>query len=90
MALSVRFRNHGEPHNEIIRWLGWNWAKMLLCAWMQITNLSRMLWGEFMRKVDRELAMMIMCDRTLSNNRSVWYLVRGAIALFLTQASLSI
>ncbi|MEG4171858.1 hypothetical protein [Microcoleus sp. S13_C3] len=80
MASSVRFRSHGEPHNQIRGWLGWNWATMLLCAWMQITNLSRMLCGEVMREVERKLGMMIMCDRTLYNHRSVWYLVRVAIA----------
>ncbi|MEG4217609.1 hypothetical protein QUA27_18570 [Microcoleus sp. Pol14C6] len=41
-----------------------------------------MLCGELMLEVDRKLGMMIMCDRTLYNHRSVWYVVRGAIALF--------
>ncbi|MEG3909389.1 hypothetical protein QT979_22545 [Microcoleus sp. w2-18bC1] len=63
MALSVRFRSHGEQHNQIRGWLGWNWATMLLCAWMQIRNLSRMVCGELMREVDSQLGMMIMCDQ---------------------------
>ncbi|MEG5016975.1 MULTISPECIES: hypothetical protein [unclassified Microcoleus] len=65
MASSLRFRSHGEPHNQIRGGLGWNWARMLLSAWTQITNFSRMVCGELMPEVDRTLGMMIMCDRTL-------------------------